>query len=201
MRFVQGTVKKARKLRDMDLESVLGSNDDKPPKSNDGPAPATETLASKFEAAASSSVARFSEQARPGFWRTGDFGPLHPSADVASGDHSDVDAITSAPSLCTDLPLQSSQRTTAFKNIPSRPQPAHITPSSKHYSSLSSPSAVTLNECCAPRSAPAPPSKRKMGLSKTQRIAILLGIDSVFFIIELTIGERLLKTPHVQEYI
>lgn len=50
-------------------------------------------------------------------------------------------------------------------------------------------STLTLQQCCA---APVHrPTKRstKMGLTKTQRIGILLAIDSAFFLLELTIGK------------
>jgi hypothetical protein len=49
-------------------------------------------------------------------------------------------------------------------------------------------SESTIYECCAPRQAQASTKFRKMGLSKSQRICILLGIDSVFFVIELVVG-------------
>jgi hypothetical protein len=50
-------------------------------------------------------------------------------------------------------------------------------------------SAETLNECCAPLSAQAPRTHSTMGFTKSQRIGILLGIDSVFFLVELIVGE------------
>lgn len=49
-------------------------------------------------------------------------------------------------------------------------------------------STQTLHECCAVPPAQSP-STTTMGLSKTQRIIILLGIDSVFFLVELIVGE------------
>ena len=50
-------------------------------------------------------------------------------------------------------------------------------------------STETIHECCAPLPAQAPRTPRKMGLSKTQRIVILLGIDSAFFLLELIVGK------------
>ncbi len=71
--------------------------------------------------------------------------------------------------------------------LPTRPEPAHL---SDQPSALATPftaSCATLNECCAPR-APAAKPKAMMGLSKSQRIGILLGIDTAFFLIELSVG-------------
>jgi hypothetical protein len=65
-------------------------------------------------------------------------------------------------------------------------------------SSPSSPvtaSTATLDECCAPQSAQAPRTRAKMGFTKSQRIAILLGIDTVFFFIELVVGTYLPSFP------
>lgn len=45
----------------------------------------------------------------------------------------------------------------------------------------------SLNECCAPRKKTSR-SKRRMGLSKTKRILVLLAIDSAFFLLELVVG-------------
>ncbi len=50
-------------------------------------------------------------------------------------------------------------------------------------------SAETLDECCAPIPAKAPRTPSRMGLTKTHRILILLGIDSAFFLVELIVGE------------
>jgi hypothetical protein len=46
-----------------------------------------------------------------------------------------------------------------------------------------------LNECCAPREK-TPRLKGMMGLSKTQRILVLLAIDSAFFLLELVVGVK-----------
>jgi hypothetical protein len=72
--------------------------------------------------------------------------------------------------------------------IPARPEPVYLSPLHSHQRSPHSSSAVTVNECCAPRPAQAPLAKTKMGLSKSQRIGILLGIDSAFFLVELCVG-------------
>lgn len=76
--------------------------------------------------------------------------------------------------------------------LPARPEPVHLPPET-HYTTLFSASAVTLNECCAPRTARAGSRKfGRMGLSKEQRIGILLGIDGLFFLVELSVGMLLL---------
>jgi hypothetical protein len=82
-------------------------------------------------------------------------------------------------------------------NLPSLPKAVHLSPSriaQQRYPHLHplpplTASSVTLNECCAPAPAQASRNKSKMGLTKTQRIGILLAIDSVFFLIELIVGE------------
>jgi hypothetical protein len=48
-------------------------------------------------------------------------------------------------------------------------------------------SEESLNECCSPGKKTRT-SKRKMGLSKTKRILMLLAIDSAFFLLELVVG-------------
>ncbi len=63
--------------------------------------------------------------------------------------------------------------------------PYHLPSASSSPSSPLTASTDTIHECCAPPPAQAPRIPRKMGLSKTQRIAILLGIDSAFFVVEL----------------
>lgn len=72
-----------------------------------------------------------------------------------------------------------------------RPETAYFSPyralPSSHF--LSTLSSVTLNECCAPSRPQTATTHKAMGLSKSHRIAILLAIDSVFFLIELIIGE------------
>ena len=71
--------------------------------------------------------------------------------------------------------------------LPTRPEPAHLSTRSSTPPTPFSSSCDTLNECCAP-CARAPRKIGKMGLTKSQRIGILLGIDSVFFLVELTVG-------------
>jgi hypothetical protein len=82
-------------------------------------------------------------------------------------------------------------------NLPALPEAVHLNPSRIAQQRYPHPhplppltaSSVTLNECCAPAPAQAPRNKSKMGLTKTQRIGILLAIDSVFFLIELIVGK------------
>lgn len=71
---------------------------------------------------------------------------------------------------------------------PVRPQPAHLAPERTLWLPSCTSSEVTLNQCCALPSAPSSPKFGRMGLSKEQRIGILLGIDGVFFLIELSVG-------------
>lgn len=97
------------------------------------------------------------------------------------------DIIISAPSTNT-LPSSSLSHDPIVHEIPTRPDPVYLSPLHNHRPSSSNPSSVTLNECCAPRPAQAPPPKKKMGLTKTQRIGILLAIDSAFFVLELGVG-------------
>lgn len=109
-------------------------------------------------------------------------GPLHRAHH--SG-HRNVDDITSA---CTHYSPTSTHEALSSR-APRRPEPVYLSP--RHHSSPPTSSSVTLNECCAPAplSAQARPLKKKMGLSKTQRIGILLGIDSAFFLVELIVGK------------
>lgn len=73
-----------------------------------------------------------------------------------------------------------------------RPEQAHL----KDSGDISAPkwssqaSKESLNECCATRAKAIKP-KRKMGLSKTKRILVLLAIDSAFFLLELVVGMQL----------
>ncbi|KAK5027278.1 Zinc resistance conferring protein [Exophiala sideris] len=71
-----------------------------------------------------------------------------------------------------------------------KPSEAYLSPYrlSSSPSTPFSASSETIHECCAPRPAPPPRTRAVMGLSKSQRIGILLGIDSVFFLIELIVG-------------
>jgi hypothetical protein len=74
------------------------------------------------------------------------------------------------------------------EQLPVKPQPAHISPERCHLIPSFNSSDVTLNQCCAPPSAKSSPKFGRMGLSKEQRIGILLGIDGIFFLIELSVG-------------
>lgn len=111
-----------------------------------------------------------------------------------SGDPHYFSASSSSPNNIhvdtTSLP----SRTTALENehlvIPRTPQPAHLSERRlpPHDPLFSSP-AATSNECCAPSANTRSQQETgKMGLTKQQRIGILLGIDGVFFLIELTVG-------------
>jgi hypothetical protein len=53
---------------------------------------------------------------------------------------------------------------------------------------LSSPSELSVNECCVPRAPVAAVPTRRMGISKSNKIIILLVIDSAFFLLELVVG-------------
>ena len=65
-------------------------------------------------------------------------------------------------------------------------------------SSPSTASTATIDECCAPQLPRAPRTLGKMGLSKTQRICVLLAIDSGFFLVELTVGRRCSISYHLR---
>lgn len=101
--------------------------------------------------------------------------------------HHNFHVYTAGPSICK-CPPSPSPHEQDLPSTPAKPEPAYLSPLPSHQSSPFSSSAATLNECCAPRTAQAPAPKKKMGLTKTQRIGILLGIDSAFFIVELVVG-------------
>merc|ERR1712000_263109 len=72
-----------------------------------------------------------------------------------------------------------------------KPVQAYFSPHRIPASYPSSPftaSTATVNECCAPRLAQPPRPRSIMGFTKSQRIGILLGIDAVFFLVELVVG-------------
>ena len=104
-----------------------------------------------------------------------------------SGHHT-VGDITPGPSTCTYHSTSPSYETNTRQTV-TKPDPVYLSPHHSYQSSPPTSSSVTLNECCAPASAQARPPRRKMGLSKTQRISILLGIDSAFFLVELVVGK------------
>jgi hypothetical protein len=93
---------------------------------------------------------------------------------------------TSSLSYTSSWPTQTS-------DSPQVPPQAYFSPYRRTRASSSpSPRTVsteTVHECCAQTSAQPPLVTNKMGLSKTQRICILLGIDAVFFLIELVCGQ------------
>lgn len=96
--------------------------------------------------------------------------------------------ISSAPSPHIHVPSPLPSRSPSDVGLPARPEPAHLSPEAHNPSPFSS-SSLTLNECCSPRNARATsPKFGRMGLSKEQRIGILLGIDGLFFLIELSVG-------------
>jgi hypothetical protein len=76
---------------------------------------------------------------------------------------------------------------THLTSLPVRPEPVHLSGHSSEPPSPFNSSCETLNECCAP-CAQVPRLKSRMGLSKSQRIGVLLGIDTAFFLVELTVG-------------
>ena len=88
-------------------------------------------------------------------------------------------ASSSSPALLDD---------TELSHIPVRPPAVYLSPPKSQSTTPFDSSTTTINECCAPkRTQPATP--RKMGLSKSQRIGILLAIDSAFFVLELVVGK------------
>lgn len=88
---------------------------------------------------------------------------------------------------------------TTEENLPiGKPEKAILRSSRRPCSSirLSSPSQLSVNACCAPRQqVPASSPDRKMGISKSNRIVILLVIDSAFFLLELVAGKALFSAP------
>ena len=74
-----------------------------------------------------------------------------------------------------------------------KPQAVYLPIPSGQQLSISHPSLsqLSLNQCCAPLGATASPrlAQRKMGLSKSNRIILLLAIDSAFFLLELVVGQ------------
>lgn len=111
-----------------------------------------------------------------GCWEQARFIPLPPSPSQGS--------ICTRRDTCR-LPLCHSS------NLLTKPPQAYLRPC-RGVSSPSSPSKAsteTLNECCAPLPAQKSPTATTMGLSKTHRIIILLGIDSAFFLVELIVGK------------
>jgi hypothetical protein len=72
-----------------------------------------------------------------------------------------------------------------------RPEKAVLRPTQFICSSiyLSSPSELSINSCCALRAHVTPVAAGKMHLSKSNKIIILLVIDSIFFLLELVVGQ------------
>lgn len=95
-----------------------------------------------------------------------------------------------SPSPPSSYPTDSSLLRTHPIELVQRPETAYFSPyraRPSHF--LSTTSSVTLNECCAPSKLNTTTTQNTMGLTKSQRIGILLAIDSIFFLIELVIGE------------
>ena len=88
-------------------------------------------------------------------------------------------ATSSSPALLND---------TELFHLPARPPAVYLSLSKSQSTTPFDSSTTTLNECCAPKRAQ-PETIRKMGLSKSQRIGILLAIDSCFFVLELVVGK------------
>lgn len=85
--------------------------------------------------------------------------------------------------------LSLSSSPSVVDSLPVRPPPAHLPPQRRdHVPSPSTSSEVTLNQWCAPPPAQRSPKSGRMGFSKEQRIAILLVIDGIFFLVELSVG-------------
>jgi hypothetical protein len=76
--------------------------------------------------------------------------------------------------------------TTLDLKSPSYPEAAHLRPYLSNQHAPFPSSCATLHECCAPRA----PARKfgRMGLTKSQRIGILLGIDTAFFLVEIVVG-------------
>lgn len=110
------------------------------------------------------------------------------SKDTAAARHdAHGQVISSAPPSLIHVLSPLPSRSPSDVGLPARPKPAHLSPKAHDPSPFSS--SLTLNECCTPRNARATsPKFGRMGLSKEQRIGILLGIDGVFFLIELSVG-------------
>jgi hypothetical protein len=56
--------------------------------------------------------------------------------------------------------------------------------------SLCSSAELTVNACCAPHVPLENTTGKTMGLSKSNRIIVLLVIDSIFFLVELVVGKE-----------
>jgi hypothetical protein len=112
-----------------------------------------------------------------------------PNLDTTTACH-DLHVITSAHSTDVDISRPSLLPVLSVLDaLPVRPPPAHISPRRRdHVTPAFTSSEVTLYQCCAPPSARRSPKFGRMGLSKEQRIGILLAIDGIFFLIELTVG-------------
>lgn len=89
---------------------------------------------------------------------------------------------------------------------PQKPENAHVKAEQFHPQSYSlshrpvfSPSDLSLNQCCAPKVQHLRSDRSKMALSKSQRIIILLAIDSAFFLVELVIGMLVQAESCLQE--
>lgn len=92
---------------------------------------------------------------------------------------------SSSPQSSSSPPRRFSYITPPLELI-TRPDRVYLNP--RHRLSALNDSKSTFNECCAPNPGLVAGPKKRMGFSKSQRICILLAIDSVFFLIELVVG-------------
>jgi len=86
-----------------------------------------------------------------------------------------------------DHPTEQGQSQSQTIELVHKPDHAYFSPYRASPSFPFTVSTETVNECCSPRPAQAPRGSR-MGLSKSQRIGVLLGIDTAFFLVELIVG-------------
>ena len=96
----------------------------------------------------------------------------------------DDDEITALPPINT----AASERHLTFIQAPEKavlgPEPA-VCLETLHPAS----STLSVNACCKPNHRAAASQDKKMGLSKSNRIIILLVVDSAFFLLELIVGK------------
>jgi hypothetical protein len=107
--------------------------------------------------------------------------------------HPRLNSLTSSPSSLPlpSYPTDSTLNRDSSIELVRRPEAAYLSPhrALPSFEFLSTTSSITLNECCAPSRPQTTLTHTAMGLSKTQRIAILLAIDSAFFLVELIVGK------------
>ena len=91
----------------------------------------------------------------------------------------------------TALPLCSLPTSSIDPPNIQRPEKAVLSPAQNNadFYNLPSSSTLTVNACCTPNRRGPRSEPRKMGLSKSNRIIILLVVDTAFFFLELIVGE------------